>query len=430
MVNSRLFWGTAAAVAAVGLFATTPCGAQNNTANTLTPLDLRSALAAPDSGGNALAARVRGSFRAIGTGKKGVAIANPQDLSNGANPKIDEINVSWAIDAPGAKNPPQVVADDGSFQVPLVRVGSSDLYAKTVTLPDMTTFSYHYVVDGVKKGGGNVEVYQTPPERKVNPNVPHGVLTKMAPWKSQIFAGTTRDWWVYVPAQYRADKPAAVMVFQDGGGETGIVPTVFDNLIAKGEMPVTVGIFINPGTFEGGRSNRSVEYDTLSPKYSDFLMQEILPEVEKNTKLTHDPEMRAIAGVSSGGICAWTVAWEKPDEFRKVVTCVGSFVNLQPGPTGIGGGHNYPPLIRKTKGNPKPIRLFQLDGKNDLDNQFGNWPLANMEIDKALTFAGYDHKFVFGNGFHGGAFLHARIGDALRWIWSKPSTPTTASAGQ
>lgn len=413
MPISRFLIGSAAL--AVAFAVVPPCQAQNG-GEPLTPLALREAMAS-GNGGDALVGRIKSGFRAVGTGRKGVQIANPQELTNGANPKIDETNVAWAIDAPGAKNPPMIVADDDSFRVALMRVGSSDLYARTVTLADGTTFSYHYVVDGVQKGGGNVEVYQTPPERKVNPTVPKGVLTKMTPWQSQIFAGTTRDWWVYVPAQYAPDKPPAVMVFQDGGGMTGVIPTVFDNMIAKGEMPPAVAIFINPGTFDGGRSNRSVEYDTLSPKYADFLLQEILPEVEKTTKLTHDPNLRAICGVSSGGICAWTVAWEKPDEFRKVVTCVGSFVNLQGGPTKIGGGHNYPTMIRQSKAMPKPIRLFQLDGKNDLDNPFGNWPLANMEIDKALSYAGYEHKFVFGNGFHGGAFLNARIGDALRWTW-------------
>ncbi len=383
----------------------------------LNPVTLRAALDTPGQNNDALAARVRKAFQQIGTGRKGVTITDPKDLTNGANPKTDEINVAWAIDAPGAKTPPVVVSDDGAFRAPLSRIGNSDLYARTVTLPDGAAFAYHYVVDGMQKGGGTVEVYQKPRELTVNPSVPKGVLTKQALWKSQVIAGTTRDWWVYVPAQYSAAKPASVMVFQDGSGFTDYIPTVFDNMIAKGEMPVTVAVFINPGIRANGDANRSVEYDTLSPLYATMLLQEILPEVEKTTKLSHDPEMRAICGSSSGGICAWTVAWEKPDEFRKVVTVVGSFVNLQPGPTGIGGGHNYPTLIRQSKKNPKPIRLFQLDGKNDLDNQFGNWPLANMEVDKALTFAGYDHKFVFGNGFHGGAFLRARIGEALRWIW-------------
>ena len=220
--------------------------------------------------------------------------------------------------------------------------------------------------------------------------MPKGKLTQQKPWESKIFPKTTRDWWVYVPAQYKDDQPACVMVFQDGGGYTGFVPTVFDNLIAKGEMPVTVAVFINPGTGPGedGRGQRSVEYDTLSDRYARFLLEEILPEVEKTVKLRHDPESRAIAGISSGGICAWTVAWERPDEFRKVLSWVGSFTNIASGKTRREGGHNYEALIRKTP--KKPIRVFLQDGANDLDNANGNWPLANQQMAKALAFAKYD----------------------------------------
>ena len=232
---------------------------------------------------------------------------------------------------------------------------------------------------------GQVEVYTDQPELAEQPGVPKGKLTHQKPWESKIFPGTRRDWWVYVPAQYKDDQPACVMVFQDGGGYTGFVPTVFDNLIAKGEMPVTVAVFINPGTGRGedGRGQRSVEYDTLSDRYARFLLEEILPEVEKTVKLRHDPESRAIAGISSGGICAWTVAWERPDEFRKVLSWVGSFTNIASGKTRREGGHNYEALIRKTP--KKPIRVFLQDGANDLDNNNGNWPLANQQMAKALA---------------------------------------------
>jgi len=252
--------------------------------------------------------------------------------------------------------------------------------------------------------------------------VPRGEVIKMPPWtNSAIFPGTHRDWWVYVPKQYDPAKPACVMVFQDGGGYVNSntngqwrVPTVFDNLIAQKEMPVTLGIFINPGTIppagEGdrGRSNRSFEYDSLGDQYARFLLEEILPEVGKKYNLTKDPEGRAIAGISSGAICAWTVAWERPNEFRKVLSAVGSFTNIR-------GGHNYQAMIRKTE--KKPIRIFLQDGANDLDNLHGNWPLANQEMAAALKFMGYDYKFEFGteghNAKHGGAILP----DSLRWLW-------------
>jgi enterochelin esterase family protein len=245
--------------------------------------------------------------------------------------------------------------------------------------------------------------------------VPKGVLTQQPKWKSRIFAGTERDWWVYVPAQYKAGTPACVMVFQDGGGYKDYVPTVFDHLIAKGEMPVTVGIFINPGTFADGKSNRSFEYDTLSDQYARFLLEEILPEVEKTVELRHDAEGRAIAGISSGGICAWTVAWEHPYQFSKVLSWVGSFTNIASGPTRREGGHNYPALIRKTP--KKPIRVFLQDGANDLDNANGNWPLANQTLAKSLSYANYDYRFEYGQGFHSNRHGRAILPDTLRWLW-------------
>ena len=263
------------------------------------------------------------------------------------------------------------------------------------------------------------EAYELGPDSKPKPGVPRGTVTKHAWTNSTVYPGTVRDYWIYVPRQYDAAKPACVMVFFDGGGFVGTngnfrAPTVFDNLIAAGEMPVTIGIFINPGEVPAtepgrkGRSNRSFEYDSLGDTCVKFLLNEIMPEVGKTYNLTKDPDGRAICGNSSGGICAWTVAWERPDAFRKVLSHIGSFTNIR-------GGHVYPSWIRKTE--KKPIRIFLQDGSNDLDNLHGNWPLANQEMAAALKFAGYDYKFVFGteahNGKHGGAIFP----DSLRWLW-------------
>ena len=186
-------------------------------------------------------------------------------------------------------------------------------------------------------------------------------------------------------------------------------------------MPVTIGIFINPGEVpspdpgQKPRSNRSFEYDSLGDQYARFLLEEILPEVEKTLKLRHDAASRAISGISSGGICSFTVAWERPNEFGKVLSWVGSFVNIASGKTLREGGHNYPALIRKTP--KKPIRVFLQDGGNDLDNIHGNWPLANQEMAKALAFAGYDYKFEYGRGFHSNKHGRAILPDSLRWLW-------------
>ena len=301
-------------------------------------------------------------------------------------PKIEGLETAWAIEAPGAKTAAVVMGEGKTL--PLVRVGDTPIFAAAISLAPGEAFRWSYVTDGDRVGRrGQVEAYVDEPELAENPGVPKGKLTHQKPWESKIYPDTTRDWWVYVPAQYKDDQPACVMVFQDGAGYTGFVPTVFDNLIAKGEMPVTVGVFINPGNGRGEerRGQRSVEYDTLSDRYARFLLEEILPEVEKTVKLRHDPESRAIAGISSGGICAWTVAWERPDEFRKVLSWVGSFTNIASGKTRREGGHNYEALIRKTP--KKPIRVFLQDGANDLDNANGNWPLANQQMAKALAFA-------------------------------------------
>ena len=238
-------------------------------------------------------------------------------------------------------------------------------------------------------------------------------------WTSKIFEGTERDYWVYVPAQYDANKPACVMVFQDGFNymnEKGQfrAPIVFDNLIHQGEMPVTIGIFINPGVVPATskeakpRPNRSFEYDTLSDQYTRFLLEEILPEVGKTYNLSKDPACRAIGGISSGGICAFTVAWEHPEAFRKVLSHVGSFTNIR-------GGHNYPALIRKTE--RKPIRVFLQEGTKDLNNLHGNWYLANLQMASALKFMNYDYKFVLGEEGHNGKHGGAALPDSLRWLW-------------
>jgi enterochelin esterase family protein len=264
------------------------------------------------------------------------------------------------------------------------------------------------------------EPYTLGPDSQVQPGVPRGRVEGPFIWKSTIFPGTIRQYWIYVPAQYEPAAPAAVMVFQDGHKYVNVeqeyrVPVVFDNLIARGQMPVTIGVFVNPG-HRGDTlpenpwraDNRSFEYDSLTGTYARFLLEEILPEVGKKYALASDPERRAIAGASSGGICAFTAAWRRPDAFRKVVSHIGSFTNIR-------GGDVYPGLIRKTE--KKPIRVFLQDGSTDLDNPHGNWPLANQQMAAALRFAGYDYRFEYGVGAHTHVHGGALLPDTLRWLW-------------
>lgn len=258
------------------------------------------------------------------------------------------------------------------------------------------------------------------PDSMVNPRIDKGQVIDFVFASSKVFPGTSRKIHLYIPAQYDAKKETAVMVFQDG--HTYVNPkgdfrvtTVFDNLIAVGDMPPVIGIFIDPGHKGAAKSesswknnNRSFEYDTLSADYATFLIDEILPLVGKDYNLTKDPELRAICGTSSGGICAWTVAWERPDAFRKVASSIGSFTNIR-------GGDAYPGMIRKTE--KKPIRGFFQEGINDLDNEHGNWPLGNMAMEAALKFKGYDHKYIWGHGAHSGKQMGAIFPDAMRWLW-------------
>jgi predicted alpha/beta superfamily hydrolase len=266
--------------------------------------------------------------------------------------------------------------------------------------------------------------YPLGPDSLRHDDVPQGKVTTHEWKESQVFPGTVRRYYVYVPAQYDAAKPAALMVFQDGHAylkEDGDfrVPVVFDNLIHKGDMPVTIGVFVDPGhkkeqlPAESGWNpspeNRSFEYDTLSGDYAKFLLIEILPAVAKEHPFTDDPEGHAICGISSGGICAFTAAWERPDAFRKVLTHVGSFTNIR-------GGDRYPGMIRK--GNEKrPMRIFMQDGSNDLDNDHGNWPLGNKQMFAALEYKDYDVKFVYGEGAHNGNHGGAILPESLRWLW-------------
>ena len=260
--------------------------------------------------------------------------------------------------------------------------------------------------------------YTLGPDSQRQADVPRGTVTPHT-WASKIYPGTTRNYWIYVPAQYKPEKPACVMIFQDGGGmitETGgwRVPIVFDNLIQKGEMPVTIGIFIDPGvlpasaTSRQNRYNRSYEYDGLGDRYARFLLEEILPEAARQYSLSKDPDDYAIAGSSSGGIAAFNAAWNRPEAFHRVMSFIGSFTNLR-------GGDTLASRIRKTE--PKPLRVFLQDGRNDQDIYSGNWFLGNQEIYSALQYSGYESTFVIGteghNARHGGSILP----EALRWLW-------------
>ncbi len=263
------------------------------------------------------------------------------------------------------------------------------------------------------------------------PAVPKGEITKHTFSQSKVFPGTVRDYWVYVPKQYDPAKPACVWVNQDGIQFNA--PAVFDQLIHAKQMPVTVGVFVRPGVVKApseqalDRFNRSYEYDGLGDAYARFLLDELLPEVERQTtsdgrriRLSRDGNDRGIGGSSSGAICAFTAAWERPDAFRRVFSAIGTYVGLR-------GGNVYPTLVRKFE--PKPLRVFLQDGSNDLNIYGGDWWMANQEMERALTFAGYEVKHEWGTGTHSGAHATAIFPDAMRWLWKDWPKPIQAGAG-
>lgn len=277
------------------------------------------------------------------------------------------------------------------------------------------------------------ETYAEDPASIEQAGVPKGEILKFTFENSKIFPGTWREYWVYVPAQYRPDKPACVYVNQDG--IQWKAPTVFDNLINSKEMPITIGVFIMHGKVkaENGevaldRFNRSFEYDGLGDNYARFLLEELLPEVEKQKtsdgraiRLSKNGNDRAIGGSSSGAVCAFTAAWERPKEFSRVFSAIGTYVGLR-------GADRYTTLIRKYE--PKPIKVFLQDGSNDLNIYAGDWWKANESIERSLTFAGYEVKHVWGEGGHNGKHGTSIFPEAMRWLWKDYPKPIKAGNSQ
>lgn len=264
--------------------------------------------------------------------------------------------------------------------------------------------------------------YHPCPEAYPDDSVSLGKVSRFRDWQqTEIFADTLRDIWVYTPPA-AGDEELNLLVFQDGGGylaRNGAVraTAVLDTLHAKGEINPTAAVFINPGRpIDGGddrevaMQQRSNEYDSLTPDYGNFLMTEVLPFVQRECGLifTSDPTQRTICGISSGGICAFTVAWQHPQSFQRVLSHCGSFTNIR-------GGHNYPYLIRTT--DRKPLRIYLQSGENDAATLFGDWPMANRTMARALEYAGYDHVFEFGTGGHSLRHGGALFAGSLRWLW-------------
>ena len=252
-----------------------------------------------------------------------------------------------------------------------------------------------------------------PPEAAAEPT---GTLVERRHTGTRVYPGVARDYAVYIPANLDPATPAALLVFQDGrfysAPEKFRATSVLDALVATGAIPPTVAVFVEPGDLPGNapntRGNRSVEYDTLSPAYVTFLLDELLPEALFGLNISTDPARRTICGMSSGGICAFNAAWERPDAFGKVISHCGSFTNIR-------GGHVYPSYVRAAE--PKPLRVWMQSGAGDLDRPAGHWPTANFDMASALKLKGYDYRFEFGLGAHDLRHGAATFPATLRWLW-------------
>jgi enterochelin esterase-like enzyme len=285
---------------------------------------------------------------------------------------------------------------------------------------------------GQQRGPNPDSQYRLGPDSMAQEGVPKGEIRGPFTLPSKIYPGTQRTYWVYVPAQYDPAKPASLMVFQDGQAfkdERGDMraQNVMDNLIYRREIPVMIGVFINPGRtpeqqepspqvgWGDGFTNRGVEYNALDDKYARVITDELLPALYKDYNISKDPEEHGIGGSSSGAIAAFTVAWERPNEFRKVLSNVGSFTNIR-------GGHAYPDIIEKSA--KKPIRVFLCDGRNDnrgirngVYDEKWDWFLQNVRMMKALTKKGYDLNYTWGMNNHGQKFGGVAMPEMMRWLW-------------
>jgi enterochelin esterase family protein len=281
--------------------------------------------------------------------------------------------------------------------------------------------------------GPNPDAHYVPgPDSHAREGVPKGQIRGPFTLPSEAYPETQHTYWVYVPAQYDPSRPAALMVFNDGQAfkaEEGELraQNVMDNLIYRREIPVMLGVFINPGRRAdqpephlkewGDRTtNRPTEYNSLDDRYARVIADELLPALRKDYNISASPEDRGIGGASSGAIAAFTVAWHRPNEFRKVLSLIGSFVNLR-------GGHEYAEIVRKSE--RKPLRVFLQDGRNDNRGQRRDgtydekrdWFLNNVKLLQALSERGYEVNYVWGIGRHSTKQGAAVLPEMMRWLW-------------
>ena len=328
---------------------------------------------------------------------------------------------------------PVTVSIDQQPAVPLAQISESNTWMLLVKMRTGVTHSYQFYGAG-KTLGARGDAVGFNPDSYPKPGVPKGQLSSKHTITSRIFDGMKSDYWVYASPGVDPNVPAPLMVWQDGQGLIGEFSglrllTVTENLVHQRLIPPMVHVMIQPGTSPDGRAMRSIEYDTVSDRYARFLMEEVLPEVEKTYKLRPDGYSRAISGSSSGGICAFNVAWDMPDKFARVLSTVGSFTSIQWHPEEkLEGGNLYPFKVRKE--SKRNIRVWMSDGSDDLENNHGSWPMQNIQMANSLKFRAYDFHFRFGTAAHGGAQSALDLPESLAWLWRDYDLKKTAQEFQ
>lgn len=307
---------------------------------------------------------------------------------------------------------------------PMVAINGSALFMRLVKMRVGVTHSYQYYVDGKASGNrGDVSGYN--PDSYPKPGVPKGTLSEKHTITSKIYDGMKADYWFYASPGVDPNVPSPLMIWQDGQGLiTGDLSrlrlfTVTENLVAQKLIPPMAHVMIAPGMSPDNKPMRSIEYDTVSDRYNRFLMEEVLPEVEKSYKLRQDGYSRGIAGESSGGICSFNSAWFAPDKFSRVHSTIGSFTSIQWHPDDKDGrqdgGNLYPFMVRKLP--KRNIRVWMSDGADDLENNHGSWPLQNIELANSLKMREYDFHFRFGQATHDSAQAAIDLPESLTWLW-------------
>jgi len=329
----------------------------------------------------------------------------------------------WAVES---ASQPSMILDDQPAG-PLRQIAGTNLWFHVAQLRVGTSHRFHYLVNGAKFGG-SYDVPAYTPDSYARPGVPQGKISEKLVHTSKLYGGMETNYWIYVPAQYNPAVPAALMVWQDGERymtrnveeSCRLCPSLYrlqevtDNLIHDKKIPVMIHVFVSPGTLNG-KPLRSILYDTVSDKYGQFLLEELLPEVYAKYNIRKDAYSRAIQGQSSGGIAAFTVAFNHPESFSRVYTVVGSFTALQWKPGEVDGGNIYPFKVRR---EPKRnLRVWMNDGSEDQEANSGSWPLQNIQLANSLKLKGYDFHFSFGGGTHHAALAASELPQCLTWLW-------------